>query len=322
MPANTTAGIRPYPERSNGHARDGGVPDLQAAKHIPITAVIAALGLERHGSMIRCWRPDAHQHGDRTPSAGIHHQRNRVKCFCCDARSLSTVDLVGSVLGLDTFPALLWLNERFQLPRTQKGKHLVRRGQYASPGRVGVSANRLEPLVRSGLYAAMSEAEIRTLTALDIFADREADRCTLSYAALRRFCGIQKDRTIAKALRKLENMGAIQRIRGRGGNGLNVCNTYRLTLEDARFLHLLRHCQEETQREISVEREARAIRRSSLSGAHSQSQGGARAITGIKPVPPSGAVDINFPRPFKGSGKFAGITKIAVFNGKSEVRPN
>lgn len=241
-----------------------GVPDLKAAKRIPVEDVMDRLGIELHGSMARCWRPDNHQHGDRTPSVGIWRRRNKAKCFVCDARLLSTIDLVMSVLGHSTYEALRWLDKIFQLPRVPKGKHLVKRSQE-SPFRVGVTGNRLEPLVRSGLFGAMSHAEVRLLNVLDIFADPQMDSCSLSYAALRRFSGLRKDSTVAKAVRRLENMGTIAVARGRGGNGLSRCNTYKLTLEDSRFLALLRDCFNTTREKIEVQRQIRAERRSRLS---------------------------------------------------------
>jgi len=111
----------------------------------------------------------------------------------------------------------------------------------------------------------MSHAEVRLLNVLDIFADPQMDSCSLSYAALRRFSGLRKDSTVAKAVRRLENMGTIAVARGRGGNGLSRCNTYKLTLEDSRFLALLRDCYNQTREEIEVQRQIRAERRSRLS---------------------------------------------------------
>jgi hypothetical protein len=232
------------------------VPDLQAAKRIPIDRVADELGLERYGHTLRCWRPERHQHGDRTPSVGIWARKNRMKCFVCDARALSTVDLVSSVLGLKTFEALLWLANRFDIPTVPKGRHVKRRGESA-PFRVGVSGNRLEAIVRSGLLAQMGDCEVRVLLVLDTFTDREIGCTRLSYAGLRRFAGIASNQSISRSLQRLRNVGAIEIEHGRGGDGLATCNSYRLTLESTRLLSLVHDCFVTTRKEVETERAVR-----------------------------------------------------------------
>jgi hypothetical protein len=264
----------------------GGVPDLKAGKRIPIDIVAAKLGIERHGNMLRCWRPDNHQHGDRTPSVGIQRRANRVTCFVCDRRRLSTIDLVQSVLGCETFDAVLWLDLAFgPLPRIPNGKHLLRREQTSWRGPVGL-AGRLEPLIRSGLFAELSNSQARLLVVLDIHCDPTTHECTISYTALRRFAGIAKDGTVSKALRGLERMHAIEIKRGRGGHGLSQCSTYKLTFEHTDFLALLQVCYERTRSEIVVQRKLRAERRKGLV---IRKQSKADDITGINLSPSNGS---------------------------------
>jgi hypothetical protein len=255
--------VSEFEESVRRHERDGpehgGVPDLEWAKsRIPIPDVARVLGLEICGRMIRCWRPDAHQYGDRTPSVGIQLRANRVKCFVCDARRLSTVDLVMSVEGLSIFEALLWLDARFDIPRVPRGKHLAARVTSGHPFRAGVSATPLEELIRSGLYAEMSACEIRLLDVLLVFADPETGKARLSYAGLRRYSGIKKDSTVSKGLKRLERMYSIEIIRGRGGNGLATCNGYRLTLEDSRLVARMNENQAGMREEIEVQRVLRS----------------------------------------------------------------
>src|ERR1700719_5318787 len=93
-----------------------GIPDVQHIKsQIPVADVAAALELEVVGNTIRCWRPERHQHDDRTPSVGIDRQRNRVRCFVCDVRAYSAIDLVQEVKGLDTRGAIQWIAARFSV---------------------------------------------------------------------------------------------------------------------------------------------------------------------------------------------------------------
>ena len=214
--------------------------------------------------MLRCWRPEAHQHGDRTPSVGIQRRANRAKCFVCDPKRLSTIDLVQSVLGIDTFDALCWLDHEFgPLPRIAKGTHLMRRERASWRGPVGLGG-RLEPLVRSGLLAELSDSQTRLLVVFDTFCDHHTHDCTISYAALRRFAGISKDDTVSKALRGLEQLHVIAIDRGRGGHGLSQCSRYMLTLEHTALLAILRGYTENTRAEIDAERRLRAERRKRL----------------------------------------------------------
>jgi hypothetical protein len=270
---------------------DDGVPDIEwAKKRIPIPDVARELGLEIAGRMIRCWRPERHQHGDRTPSVGIQLRANRAKCFVCDGKRLSTVDLVMSVLRLRTFEAVLWLAERFDIPRIPKGKNLPLRARNARPYRVGVSGSRLEQVIRSGLFAGMSHAETRILITLDGLAERETDSTTISYAGLRTYSGIRKDSTISNALKRLENMHAMEIMRGRSGDGLARCNAYRLTLEDCRFVAQMNDCEAATRGEIEAQRLFRAQRRARRVRSRQPQPGNARqeCITGITSLPLKG----------------------------------
>lgn len=233
------------------------VPDLEAAKRIPIDQVVDKLGLDRQGGMIRCWRPANHQHDDRTPSVGIHGRKNRVKCFVCDGRSLSTVDLVASVLGLGIFEALLWLDQHFKIPALPKGRHLKHRSGGITRLPVGLSGNWLEEIVRSGLWGQMGAGETRLLVTIQAFTDHETGCATLSYAALRRYAGIHSNTTVSTALKKLVNIGAIEIEGGRGGDGLATCNSYRITLESSRLLALMRDCYTSARKEIEAERVVR-----------------------------------------------------------------
>jgi hypothetical protein len=238
-----------------------GVPDISAARRLPVTDVAEALGLEVHGSMLRCWRPENHQYGDRTPSVGIWRRRNKARCFLCDPKPLSPVDLVMSVLGVDVYTALLWLDARFGLPRIPKGKHLARRQRVH--GRVGVNG-RLEPVVLSGLFAAMTHAEAKLLVVLDALADSQTHTVTISYRGLGRYAGLAKDSSVSKGLKRLANLHAIEILKGRGGRGLAECSRYRLTLEDERFLRHLRACHAATREQVDAQRRIRAERRAHL----------------------------------------------------------
>jgi len=263
-----------------------GVPDLVwAKKHVSITRAADLLGLEIVGKYIRCWRTENHQHADRAPSVGIHHKRNRVKCFVCDPLWLSVVDLVQSCLNLDTYAALKWLDARFEIPRLPRGKHLCEKSKGSAPYRVGTSGSRLEAVVRSGVWGGMSTAEVRVLMVLYIFTDSETGLATLSYAALKRYSGLKSDASVRKAIVRLGNLHLLEVIPTREEDGLPGVNRYRLTLEDARFLAHLNDAYKRTRQEIEAQRcfraEAKRERRARIS------QRGARALYRFKLSTPS-----------------------------------
>ena len=82
---------------------------------VSIREVADLLGLHRKGNMVRCWRP-GHAHGDRTPSMGLDIRRNRARCFVCDAKQLSTLDLVAAHESLTLQEAAEWISGRFSVP--------------------------------------------------------------------------------------------------------------------------------------------------------------------------------------------------------------
>jgi len=87
--------------------------------YVPIKSVIDALGLHHNGHKMRCWRP---AHPDKHPSVGIDLKRNRVKCFKCDAKQQTNIDLVASVKGISTYEAANWIGDGFGLTQVRVGK--------------------------------------------------------------------------------------------------------------------------------------------------------------------------------------------------------
>src|SRR5579859_8132685 len=84
-------------------------------EHVPIKEVVQILGLHVKGRRIRCWRP-GHRNHDANPSIGIDVRRNKVKCFVCDSKQLSPIDLVTLRLGLTPVEATEWIADRFTVP--------------------------------------------------------------------------------------------------------------------------------------------------------------------------------------------------------------
>jgi hypothetical protein len=114
--------------------------------------------LKVFGNMIRCWHRENHQHGDRTPSVGIDRKRNRVRCFVCDPREYSSIDLVQKILGYDVRHAVSWIAARFSMPTIPKGRHVQKLDEFRGVCRVGLGGA-LEMVVRSGLWAHFTPSE-------------------------------------------------------------------------------------------------------------------------------------------------------------------
>jgi len=234
----------------------GGVPDVQYIKaRIPVAEVAAALELEVSGNMVRCWRPENHQHGDRTASVSIDWRRNRVRCHVCDVRAYSAIDLVQKVKGLDTFEAILWIAARFPVPSVPKGRHLRKPDPFRSVSRIGLGGS-LEEVMRSTLWAHLTPSEKAILPVLCALKDHTTDGLQISYRGIRRFAGIGSDTTVARVLDHFQQMHLLKIHRGMN-EGLRACNSYELTLNDPRLLELMTECYESEQKEIEAERESR-----------------------------------------------------------------
>jgi hypothetical protein len=101
-------------------AQSCGIPDMRFInRQVPIVDVARKLDLLLEGSsMIHCWHPEHHQHGDRTASVGIRASNNTVKCFGCDSRPMGPVDLVMDVHGMASpADAALWIALTLSKPR-------------------------------------------------------------------------------------------------------------------------------------------------------------------------------------------------------------
>ena len=172
-----------------------GVPDLKFINgRIPIREVAEKLGLGIGTNRnIRCWRPEAHQNGDRTASVGIHKATNAVKCFGCGIGPLGVTDFVMSVLGM-TNPgeAARWIAERFDVPELPRGRHLVeptrRIFQFGRESEIGL-------LVHSSLWAHLSPTARAIVPVMLEFGEQvsgsESRTLQISYRALVRYSGVK-----------------------------------------------------------------------------------------------------------------------------------
>jgi len=233
------------------------IPDCKYIRRkVPIREVACALGLSVIGNMVRCWRPDSHQHGDRTPSVGLHRRTNTAKCFVCDGRSLSPIDLVMLVRDVSLQEALAWITARYEVPGIPKGRHTGSHQRWPERYRAGSGTSRVGFVVRSGVFASLTPSERSILEVLDTFSDGEA--VTISYRGIMRYSGIGSQSTIAAGLKRLQNLRMFKKQQRLAEDGLRACGSYRWTMDDPLFLEQVRETREREQEQIRLQRTMRA----------------------------------------------------------------
>lgn len=234
-------------------------PDFEyIRRHVPIRDITNRLGLDVQGKMVRCWRPERHQHGDRTPSVGVHIRRNTARCFVCDSRSLSTIDLVMSVRGLDVKSAARWIAERYPVPSLPKGKHLESRSRWPERFRIGASDSRLSVLIRSGIWVLLSPAQRSILPVLDTFTQANETKVTISYRGIARYASIGSHSTISSAIRRFQSFHFLHKGHSATEGGFRNCNVYEWTLDNPVFMEIANSEHQKQQAEIEAERSLRA----------------------------------------------------------------
>ncbi len=252
-------------------------PDLSFIKqHIPISEVARELDLRVTGNAARCWRPDAHRHGDRTPSVSFNKKKNRGRCFVCDDHDWSNVDLVAQVLNCRLSEAIRWIADRFPVPDIPKGKHLRSAERWGSRERVGTSGFMLEDLVRSGFWSMLTKSERAVLVVLCCFAEPNSGAVTISYRGIMRFAGIGSYTTVSRVLGQFAKLSLMHVRKATDADGLRACNSYVLTFDHPVFLNILSDVHQRHQEEIQAERELRGERR--------KANRAARAHTKVTPV--------------------------------------
>jgi hypothetical protein len=237
-------------------ARDAarGIPDIEHIKrHVPIVDVARALDIRVVGHTAHCWRPESHEHGDRTPSVWFSRKSNKGKCIVCDRWMWSNIDLVQFVLGCSTAAAVNWIASHFNVPRIAKRRPTTNRAIV--PGRVGCGSPS-QNFMRSGVFAKLPHpAKVLLFVFVEFCGD---DTARLSYRMLQRVTGIGSRRTIKESLDMIEDIGLLKVERGHGGDGLRTINGYCLSWDDANLQNLMDDTHGTVVREIQAEKELTA----------------------------------------------------------------
>ncbi len=170
----------------------------------------------------------------------------------------SNVDLVMGVLDCDLASAVRWISERYPVPNIRVGRPEGSALASPAPYRVGVHGSDWEVIVRSGMWGAMTAAERSILKMLDGFTDSDTGMVRVSYQAIMRYSGVAKRGNVADAIRELRKMHAVQSVSGLRCGLVRECSSYRVTLDDPKFLELCNAVYQDARQEIAQEREYRA----------------------------------------------------------------
>jgi|SRR5579875_615926 len=178
-------------------------------REISIAEVARKLGLECDGSgrKFKCWR--IHRGGETQWTLSLHAKTNTLRCFKCDSRSMSNIDLVVAVQSCDVGRAIRYLAalcpgapRRDVLARRDRVRYSLLRGTMMS----------LQDIILSHGWAALSPGPKIVLTAIIARAPQAGSeqnvlRCT--YGALMAWTGIRSRLTISRALKRLKDTGVI-----------------------------------------------------------------------------------------------------------------
>jgi hypothetical protein len=171
----------------------------------------------------------------------------------------SNVDLVIGVLAVSVGDAVRWIAERFTVPSIKPGRPVGRRsGDSVLPYRVGVSGLEFEVLIRSGMFGQLSAGARSILITLALFRDPDTTLTRMSYAAISRYAGVKSRASVSKSLKQLARLHAIEVHPGTRIGITRECSSYRVTLDDPKFLDACNESSRKAQAEISLERQYRA----------------------------------------------------------------
>ncbi len=229
---------------------------------IPIIAVARELGIVMDkGYRAHCWRTESHSHGDADPSMSFQVKKNRGRCHLCDVHTWSTIDLVMLRLECDRRAAVNWIIERFPVPALPAGAHVKKREGWFPHYRAGANENVVTVLTKSGLLSDLTLAEQSVLNVLNTFTDTLSGYAEISYPGIMQYTGIDSRTTVARAIRRLEQMHILKVRRQPGKLLFRGVNQYILTIDDPQFDALLMKRFRSLREEIELEKQWRAEER-------------------------------------------------------------
>lgn len=138
----------------------------QIHKHVTIFEVLAHFGivLEEATQQIRC-----PFHEDRSPSARVYADQNKVYCFTC-SKQWDVIDAAQTKLGVSLGEAMTWLEQQFGVPGVLQTLTSTVRTKLAQrqPPSIQASAQMIEARLKQERRRLGFDRYTRLLLGLDI----------------------------------------------------------------------------------------------------------------------------------------------------------
>lgn len=187
------------------------VPDAQyIRRELPVSEVAVKLGLDVHGRWVRCPHDRAHW-------ARIWMRKNKLKCFSCPCRPMTTIDLAMHILQADVNQAIQWIAARFDVPtrrrRITRNLWGVTRHLYVDyparkrPRHLELS---IDTLRRSPLWAHLTPTARRLAAFLIQATPRDSLILTVTYRELQGSVQTGNRGTLKRAFDQLRQIGFAQ----------------------------------------------------------------------------------------------------------------
>lgn len=134
---------------------------------ISITAVAQSLGVEVSHGKCRCFFPQRHTHGDRTPSVSISEEYGSFRCWVCDDVRGDVISLVQLLKDCSFTEALDWLMEQYPVLVPANAKRPVVSQKTPAVSRGPINTKLVAPVVTAPSEDVMPETEEKELISED-----------------------------------------------------------------------------------------------------------------------------------------------------------
>lgn len=117
---------------------------------ISITAVAQSLGVNVSHGKCRCFFPQRHVHGDRTPSVSVSEEYGSFRCWVCDDVRGDVISLVQLLRDCSFTEALSWLMDQYPVlvpPSARLAANQKQRSDVSSSSKVAASKKVVAPAV-------------------------------------------------------------------------------------------------------------------------------------------------------------------------------
>lgn len=148
---------------------------------LSITAVAQLLGVEVSHGKCRCFFPQRHVHGDRTPSVSISEERGHFRCWVCDDVRGDVISLVQIVKNCSFIEALNWLRESFSFLSPTGSKNAVRSSAISAHAKLSLNvSNHSDSPVQNG-HQQVTEPVLNSEPVKELISEEERKKLILNF---------------------------------------------------------------------------------------------------------------------------------------------